>query len=261
VFALTKIDLALMAYAPKEPEKHVIRDGETAQAFATRDRDFASIRMIYDLERVKWDASNRKCLMVIKSSIMEVIRGAIPNCETAKLYLKKVESQFTCSSKMHTSTIIKRLVTEKYSFSCGVREHILKMSNMASKLKPMDMWLKDEFLVHLVMSSLPKEFEPFEINYNSQPESWRIEKLIAMCVQEKERIKEVRGDSINQVKNNKKKNFFNSPQPKKRYSHDNKTSSFKGKAPMNEQDHMSKGVCRHCKREGHYMNDCVEFLK
>jgi hypothetical protein len=49
--------------------------------------------MQYDLDRAKWDASNRKCLMVIKSSIMEAIRGAIPNYETAKEYLKKVETQ------------------------------------------------------------------------------------------------------------------------------------------------------------------------
>jgi hypothetical protein len=127
--------------------------------------------MAYDLERVRWDASNRKCLMVIKSSIKEVIRGGILDCETAKEYLKKMESQFTGSSKMYASTIIKRLVTEKYSFGSGVREHILKMSNIASKLKTMDMGLKDEFLVHLVMSSLPKKFEAFEINYNSHPEN------------------------------------------------------------------------------------------
>jgi hypothetical protein len=48
-----EIDLALMADAPKEPEKPLLRDGETAQAFATRERDFAPIRMAYDLERVK----------------------------------------------------------------------------------------------------------------------------------------------------------------------------------------------------------------
>jgi hypothetical protein len=109
-----------------------------------------------------------------------------------------------------------------------VREHILKMSNMASKLKPMDMGLKDEFLVHLVMSPLPKEFDAFEINYNSQPESWGIEKLIVMCVQEEERIKEAHGDSINHVKHNNKKNFSNSPQSKKSYSHDHNASSSKG---------------------------------
>jgi hypothetical protein len=30
---------------------------------------------------------------------------------------------------------------------------------------------------------------------------------------------------------------------------------------MKEHDHVPKGVCRHCKQEGHYMRDCVEFLK
>jgi hypothetical protein len=34
-FALMEIDLVLMVDAPKEPEKHVLHDGETAQAFAT----------------------------------------------------------------------------------------------------------------------------------------------------------------------------------------------------------------------------------
>jgi hypothetical protein len=81
-----------MTDAPKEPEKHVLHGGETAQAFATRERDFTPIRIAYDLERAKWDASNRKCLMVIKSSIKEAIREGIPDCETAKEYLKKVES-------------------------------------------------------------------------------------------------------------------------------------------------------------------------
>jgi hypothetical protein len=60
---------------------------------------------------------------------------------------------------------------KKYTFDSGVRENILEMNNMASKLKPMDMGLKDEFIVHLIMSSLPKEFEAFEINYNFQSES------------------------------------------------------------------------------------------
>jgi hypothetical protein len=83
-----------------------------------------------------------------------------------------------------------------------------------------------------------------------------------MCVQ-KERIKDACGDFINHVKHNKKKNFSNSPQSKRSYSHEHKTSSSKGqdKAPMKKQDHMPKGVCRHYKEEGHYMRDCVEFLK
>jgi hypothetical protein len=260
---LIEIDLALTTDAPKELEKSVIRDGETAHAFVTHEQDFAPIRMTYDLERAKWDASNRKCLMVIKSSSKEAIRRGIPDCETVKEYLKKVDGQFIGSSKTYATTIIKRLVTEKYSFGSGVREHILKMSNMASKLNTMKVGLEDEFIVHLVMSFLPKEFEAFEINYNSQPKNWGIEKLIVICVQEEERIKDAHGDSINHVKHNNNKNFSNSPQSKKSYSHDHKASSSKGqdKAPMKEHDHVPKGVCRHCKQEGHYMKDCVEFLK
>ena len=107
-------------------------------------------------------------MMVIKSSVLEAIRGAIPKCTTAREYLRKVESQFTGSSKAYASTLIKRLVTEKYTGG-GIREHILRMRNMASKLKPMDMELKDEFVVHLIFVSLPKEFVAFVVNYNSQP--------------------------------------------------------------------------------------------
>jgi hypothetical protein len=122
VLALWEIDFALTTDAPKEPETPVIHDGEATEAFATHQRDFAPIRMAYDLEHAKWDASNRKCLMVIKRSNKEAIRRGIPNCETAKKYLKKVKSQFIGSSKMYISTIIKRLVTKKYSFDNGVGE-------------------------------------------------------------------------------------------------------------------------------------------
>ena len=112
--------------------------------------------MKYDLDRAKWDSSNRKCLIVIKGSIKDPIRGSILECTTATEYLKKVESQVTSCSKAYASTLIKKLVNEKYTGG-GIREHILRMSNMTSKLKPMDLELKDEFLIHLIFASLPKE--------------------------------------------------------------------------------------------------------
>ena len=123
-----------------------------------------------------------------------------------------MESQFTGYSKAYASTLIKKLFNEKY-IGGGIREHILKMSNTASKLKPMDLGLKDEFLIHLVFASLSKEYETFIVNYNMQPDKWDIKKLIAMCVQEEERLKSSHGDSANLVKDNKKKNFKKNAKP------------------------------------------------
>jgi hypothetical protein len=93
----------------------------------------------YEIEKINWERSNRKYLMVIKERISESIQGAIPKCETAVEYLEKVESQFTGSSKSYTSSLIKRLVSEKYTGG-GVRDHILRMSNVAARLKPL-IWL------------------------------------------------------------------------------------------------------------------------
>jgi hypothetical protein len=104
--------------------------------------------------------------MVIKERFSEGIRRAIWECETIMEYLEKVESQFTDYSKAYASSLIKRLISEKYTGG-GVRDHILRMSNVAARLKPLDLAIKDDFLIYLIFNSLPKEFKTFELNYNS----------------------------------------------------------------------------------------------
>jgi hypothetical protein len=96
---------------------------------------------------------------------------------------------------------MKRLVSEKYTGG-GVRDHILRMSNVTARLKPLDLAINDDFLIYLIFNSLPKEFKTFEVNYNSMNDKWALENLIAMCVQEKERIKRNNGgvDSVNMAK-------------------------------------------------------------
>jgi hypothetical protein len=137
----------------------------------------------YEIEKINWEMSNHKCLMVIKERISEGIQRVIPEYETVVEYLKKVKSQFTGSSKAYASSLIKRLIFEKYT-SGGVRDHILTMSNVAARLKPLDLAIKDGFLIYLIFNSLPKEFETFEVNYNSMNDKWTLKKFIAMCVQE-----------------------------------------------------------------------------
>jgi len=168
--ALSENDLALTSPCPTEPVDPVREENESDADFTARQRDHVEVRMKYDLERKKWDISNRKCLMVAKSTILDAIRGSIPDCDTATEYLKKVESQFTGSSKAYASTLIKKLFNEKYTGG-GIREHILKMSNTASKLKPMDLGLKDEFLICLVFAFLPKNMKHLLLTTTCSPTS------------------------------------------------------------------------------------------
>jgi hypothetical protein len=44
------------------------------------------------------------------------------------------------------------------------------MSTMAAKLDKLKMPLVDDFIIHLALNSLPKEYETFVVNYNTQPE-------------------------------------------------------------------------------------------
>ena len=74
---LSDNDLALISPCPTKPVDLVRKANETDVTFTTRQRDHAEVRMKYDLDRAKWDSSNRKCLMVIKGSIEDPIRGSI----------------------------------------------------------------------------------------------------------------------------------------------------------------------------------------
>jgi molybdopterin converting factor small subunit len=171
-------------------------------------------------------------------------------------YLEKVESQFTGSSKAYTSSLIRRLIFEKYTGG-GVRDHILRMSNVATRLKPLDLAIKDGFLIYLIFNSLPKEFKTFEVNYNSMNDKWTLEKFIAMYVQEEERIKRNNGgvDIVNMAKHHQKRKNF----PPKPYA---PKKEDKGKAvSMSSDPPVDKDQCIWCKKRGHYQKNCIEFLK
>jgi hypothetical protein len=73
-------------------------------------------------------------------------------------------------------------------------------------------------MIYLIFNSLPKEFKTFEVNYNSINNNWTLEKFIAMCVQEEERIKHNNDgvDSINMDKHHqKRKNYLHPPQERR----------------------------------------------
>ncbi|RVX20917.1 Retrovirus-related Pol polyprotein from transposon TNT 1-94 [Vitis vinifera] len=78
----------------------------------------------------------------------------------------------------------------RYKWKENIREYIMEMSNLATRLKALKLELSEDILVHLVLISLPTQFSPFKISYNTQKEKWTRDELIAQCVQEEERLKQ-----------------------------------------------------------------------
>ncbi|KAK2996943.1 hypothetical protein RJ639_026301 [Escallonia herrerae] len=183
----------------------------------------------------KWERSNRISLMIMKGSITTAIRGAIPDSDNAKLYLAHIEEQFQGSSKAHATTLITKMVTLKYSGSNGVREHILRMNDMASQLKGLDMEISEE--------------------------KWKMSELISMCVQEEERLKSEQPDSAHVAITGPSKGKGKGKKFGKGNVQGNKSASVTktDKASSSGTKGSSGPRCHFCKDKGHMRKECHKF--
>ena len=115
----------------------------------------------------KWERSNRMSLMIMKHSIPEAIRGVIPKETQAKAFLDQIANRFAANEKVETSTILSKLVSMRYKGKENIREYIMEMSNLVTRVKALKLELSQDILVHLVLISLPTQFSPFKISYNT----------------------------------------------------------------------------------------------
>ena len=46
----------------------------------------------------------------------------------------------------------------------------------------------EPFLMHFILNTLPPEYEPFKISYNTRKDKWSINELMTMCVQEEKTL-------------------------------------------------------------------------
>ena len=119
----------------------------TAESTADQKRDFE-----------KWDRSNRMCLMIMKRGIRESFRGSVSDEVTAKEFLEQIEKRFVKNDKAEISTTLLNLISIKYKGQGNIREYIMEISHLASKLKALKLELSDDLLVHLILISLPAQF-------------------------------------------------------------------------------------------------------
>lgn len=145
------------------------------------------------------------CLMMIKRSISEIIRGSIAESESAKKFLEIMEKLLSKNDKVKTSSTLSKLISMVYKGKGNLREYIMEMSNLASKLNILKLELPEDLIVHFVLISLPTHFGQFKVSYNTHKDKWSLNELISHCVQEEERLKRDKSESAHLATNSQNK--------------------------------------------------------
>ncbi|KAK8952136.1 hypothetical protein KSP39_PZI003213 [Platanthera zijinensis] len=199
-----------------------------------------------DFER--WERSNRMSLMIMKRAIPEAFRGTMSNEDNAKEFLQELELRFAKSEKAETSALLAKLVCMKYKGNGNIREYIMEMSHLASKLRALKLDLSDDLLVHLVLISLPTLYSQFKVSYNTQKDKWSLNELISHCVHEEERLKADTSESAHLTTSHKDKG-------KNKGKLAAVSTPFK-KGPTKQ---PSEFTCFFCKKDGHMKKDCAKY--
>ncbi|KAG8375187.1 hypothetical protein BUALT_Bualt10G0074200 [Buddleja alternifolia] len=224
-----------------------------------------------DTERrtyTQWERSNRLSLLAMKKSIGEHLLSGLPETNSAKEFFDAVGKRYYVSDKFEAGNLMSDLSGMKYNNSGGVREYILKMVHIQTKLKDLDISLPDNYIVHTALNSLPIEFSQIKTAYNTQNESWTVLDLISKCVSEEEKIKRESGQSALLVAHPGPKPKRSLGNFKKHHPQTHKKAQNTNKYVNNDQT-QNLGVnkngfkkeikCYHCKKPGHKRFECTDF--
>ena len=100
-------------------------------------------------------------------SIASNIKSALPKSDNTKEFMKFVKERSQTADKSLAGTLMSMLTTMMFDGSCTMHEHVIEMTNIAARLKSLGVAVDEGFLVQFILNSLPFEYGPFQMNYNT----------------------------------------------------------------------------------------------
>ena len=205
-----------------------------------------------------WERSNRICLLTMKKSIQEHLKSGLPVDCTAKEMMAAIEARNRVSSNAEVGTLLQKLFNMKYDGTAGVRDYVLRMVDLKTKLQALNVTIPDACIVHQALNTLPPDFRIIKTNYNSQDETWSVNDLIARVVAEEEKLKKEKEHmALYAASSHKRKNKkFKSLTHKGAQETTGQSDNMGPKKTFLKTD---GDRCFFCKKKGHMKKECAKF--
>ncbi|CAL2278114.1 unnamed protein product [Prunus armeniaca] len=200
----------------------------------------------------KWEKANKMAMLIMQRAMSSSVKGSIPKSKNAQQYYESIAQRFKESEKAVKSSLLNQLIDMKYDGQGCVRAHIMNLIDIGTKLQELDMTIDEDMMVHFALNSLPKEFKSLKETYIAQKETWTLNDLITISVQQEHNIIREKGAKmVNMVQTKQNK--------------ENKYKLAAGKEMENSTDKALKPTtglgCFFCKKAGHMKRDCRKYKK
>ena len=116
--------------------------------------------------------------------VVDSIKTILLKINSTKEFMGLVGEYSQTTDKSLAWTLISSLTTMKFDNSHTMHDHAIEMTNIATRLKTLGMTVNENFLVQFILNSLPSEYDPFQMSYNTTKDKWNVHELHDMLVQE-----------------------------------------------------------------------------
>ncbi|KAJ9558377.1 hypothetical protein OSB04_012991 [Centaurea solstitialis] len=156
-FTLGVLDLDLALTSEKPPE---LNDKSTKE-----DKELHKL----------WEKSNRLSLMFMRMTISANIKSSLPTKELAKDFMNAVAERFKTADKSVAGNLMAQLTTMKFDGTRSMYDHVTEMQNISTKLNDLGISVTETFLVTFILNSLPEQYAPFQMHYNTHEANWTVD--------------------------------------------------------------------------------------